>query len=412
MNTPPTQVPLTYSEAVEPRFAIVSVTDADGAPADGRGRRAARRRTPTRSSCRCKHLRRGLVPRLLARDLGRRPSGARRVHVRGRAEPGPGAAVRDPVDLRDRGDAAAASPRAGSRSCRVMAAIGLFVLRIVDRAAARAARAGHAAARGRRSRSSSPPRSRSSRSRSTSLLATAKFALRSCLDVGALVPLMRVSAFGRGYLDLELLLALFVLAARVALWVDRPEREHALGRRAARAQRRAARRGARCCSSRASPATRRRRRRARWRSRSTGRTSSAGSVWLGGLIGLLVLWREPACRRGASPGSSSACRASRTSRSSRCSCCRRPAIGASVLHLPTLAVALADVVRQGDPRQDRRCSASRCSLAAVNLLRTTPAAAGVRASGRSSGRRGDAAAPARRRRGRCSSPAPSSPPRC
>ena len=39
------------------------------------------------------------------------------------------------------------------------------------------------------------------------LLATAKFALRSAWDVGALVPLMRASAFGRGYLDFELVLA-------------------------------------------------------------------------------------------------------------------------------------------------------------------------------------------------------------
>ena len=43
---------LTYSEAVEPRFAIVSVTDADGAPADGRPAAPLGRRTRTRSSCR------------------------------------------------------------------------------------------------------------------------------------------------------------------------------------------------------------------------------------------------------------------------------------------------------------------------------------------------------------------------
>ena len=36
---------------------------------------------------------------------------------------------------------------------------------------------------------------------------------------------MRTSAFGRGYLDLELLLALFAVAAGVALWVDRPDRD-------------------------------------------------------------------------------------------------------------------------------------------------------------------------------------------
>src|SRR5205823_6711177 len=57
------------------------------------------------------------------------------------------------------------------------------------------------------------------------LLATAQFALRSVFSLGALVPLMRVSAFGRGYLDLELCFGLFVLAAAVAIWVDRPERE-------------------------------------------------------------------------------------------------------------------------------------------------------------------------------------------
>jgi hypothetical protein len=39
------------------------------------------------------------------------------------------------------------------------------------------------------------------------LLATAQFALRHAWSIGALVPLMRTSAFGRGYLDLELLLA-------------------------------------------------------------------------------------------------------------------------------------------------------------------------------------------------------------
>src|SRR5207244_4401293 len=38
------------------------------------------------------------------------------------------------------------------------------------------------------------------------------------------VPLLRTSAFGRGYLDLELTLALFALAAAVCTWVDRPER--------------------------------------------------------------------------------------------------------------------------------------------------------------------------------------------
>ena len=57
------------------------------------------------------------------------------------------------------------------------------------------------------------------------VMATAQFALRSAFDLGDVVPLVRDSAFGRGFLDLELAFALFVLAAALALWVDRPERE-------------------------------------------------------------------------------------------------------------------------------------------------------------------------------------------
>src|SRR5262249_20371422 len=57
------------------------------------------------------------------------------------------------------------------------------------------------------------------------MLATADFALRSVFDIGALVPLVHASAFGRGYLDLWIVFALFVAAAGIAIWVDRPERD-------------------------------------------------------------------------------------------------------------------------------------------------------------------------------------------
>src|SRR4029453_10203498 len=56
------------------------------------------------------------------------------------------------------------------------------------------------------------------------LLSTAEFALRSFWSFGALFPLVRVSAFGRGWLDLELVFALFVGAGAIAIWLDRPER--------------------------------------------------------------------------------------------------------------------------------------------------------------------------------------------
>ena len=58
------------------------------------------------------------------------------------------------------------------------------------------------------------------------LLATAKFALRSAWDIGALVPLMSASAFGRGYLNFELVLALFAVAAVVLLRVERQEERY------------------------------------------------------------------------------------------------------------------------------------------------------------------------------------------
>ncbi len=55
--------------------------------------------------------------------------------------------------------------------------------------------------------------------------AIANHSLRSVFDLGALVPLYRVTAFGRGYVDLELCFALFCIADWIALWVDRPDRE-------------------------------------------------------------------------------------------------------------------------------------------------------------------------------------------
>src|SRR5205807_8775829 len=55
--------------------------------------------------------------------------------------------------------------------------------------------------------------------------AIANDSLRSVFDLGALVPLYRVTAFGRGFLDMELCFALFSVAAWIALWLDRPERE-------------------------------------------------------------------------------------------------------------------------------------------------------------------------------------------
>src|SRR5205823_14689028 len=129
------------------------------------------------------------------------------------------------------------------------------------------------------------------------LLATAQFALRSWYDVGGLVPLMRASSFGRGYLDLELTFALFAVAALVALWVDRPERERrsvaellAVGGALLAAGAVLLVPGVAGHAAQTSPRG--------WSILFDWSHLSAPSIWVGGLIGMLVLWSSlPAARR-------------------------------------------------------------------------------------------------------------------
>jgi copper transport protein len=128
-------------------------------------------------------------------------------------------------------------------------------------------------------------------------ISTATFALRSVTDVGSLVPLFRVTAFGRGFADMETCFALFCVAGWIAIWVDRPERER---RSIAEI---AATTGALLAAAAVlvMPGA----------SGHAGQTSPAGlsllvdwlhlvsgSLWIGGLIGLLVLAAAlPAARR-------------------------------------------------------------------------------------------------------------------
>ena len=67
-----------------------------GQPGDG-GQPCDRARRRELDLHQAAHAQAGLVPRLVARDLGRRPSRAGRIHVRRRAEPWAAAAVRDPL---------------------------------------------------------------------------------------------------------------------------------------------------------------------------------------------------------------------------------------------------------------------------------------------------------------------------
>src|SRR5205085_7203656 len=128
-------------------------------------------------------------------------------------------------------------------------------------------------------------------------VSTAVDSLRSSFAVGALVPLFRVTAFGRAYVDLEICFALFCLAAWVALWLDRPERELrsiaellATGGALVAAAAVCLIPGIAGHAAQTSP-------------RGAALLVDwvhvgAGALWIGGLIGLLVLWRSlPAIRR-------------------------------------------------------------------------------------------------------------------
>jgi copper transport protein len=167
------------------------------------------------------------------------------------------------------------------------------------------------------------------------LMATAEFALRSTFDVGTLLPLVRKSAFGRAYADLELCLALFAVAAGLAIRIDRPERPQrslaelfgVTGAFAAAAAVIAVV-GASGHAAQTSPAA-------------AALTFdwihvTAGALWVGGLAGLLVLWRSlPEARRVAGL----VVTVPRFSNVAFVSVLALVASGiaASILHLPTLA---------------------------------------------------------------------------
>ena len=119
--------------------------------------------------------------------------------------------------------------------------------------------------------------------------ATANDSLRSVFDVGGLVPLFGVTAFGRAILKLELCFALFCVAAWVSLWVDRPQRpKRSVAELVANAGAVLAITAVLIIPGAAGHAA---------QTSPRGLTLAfdwlhmvAGSVWLGGLVGLLVLW--------------------------------------------------------------------------------------------------------------------------
>jgi copper transport protein len=221
VNVPPPQVALTYSEPVEPRFAIVSVTNAAG-----------RRQTagqPHRSATN---------PDELDVPLGRLAQGWYLVYwrvvsadghpVRGAftfargPNPGP-----SPQFVIPSISETAATPSLfiarWATFLSLMAAVGLFVMRmLIARPLVRRVRGA----------TLRPVAIAFGMAMAVALIATpiyvelstAQFSRRSFFDFGDVVPLVRASSFGRSYVDLELVLVLFAIAALLAIALERPER--------------------------------------------------------------------------------------------------------------------------------------------------------------------------------------------
>ena len=287
LNASPPDIQLTYDEAVEPRFALISVTNAQGQQETTGPVRRSPANPDTLLVPLRPHLPEGwylIYWRAISVD-GHPVQGAFTYAVG--PNPGPAPQFRLPSI-----SATATTPQLlitrWLMFVGVMAAIGLFVLRIlvarpvlrrVPGVSLRAVSIAFLAA---------------------SLLglvatpiyldfSTANDSLRSVFDVGALVPLFGVTAFGRAILKLELCFALFCLAGWIAVWLDRPDREHrsiaelgaTLGALLA------------ACAVLVIPGA----------AGHAAQTSprgltlafdwlhmAAGSLWLGGLAGLLVLW--------------------------------------------------------------------------------------------------------------------------
>jgi len=332
VNQSPTTVSLTYSEAVEPRFAIVSVTDAGGhQQTNGRPRRSPS--DPDQLQVPVEHLSEGwylVYWRVISAD-GHPVRGAFTFAV----GPNPGPA---PEFVIPSTSETAATP--GLITARwvaflaTMAAVGLLVFRTIVIRPLRV----HVPDASVRATSLALGAALVIALLATPfylLYATAKFAIRSMWDVGALVPLIRDSAFGRGFLDLEVVLALLAVAIVVLLRVERPEaKQRPVSELLALTGALLAGGAALLVPGVAGHAA-----------QTSPRAVSlvldwvhlaAGSIWIGGLIGLLALWSGLGTDRRLA---GLALAVPRFSRTAFVSVLALIASGtwASVIHLPTFA---------------------------------------------------------------------------
>jgi copper transport protein len=201
------------------------------------------------------------------------------------------------------------------------------------------------------------------------LAATADFALRSVFAVDALVPLVRVSAFGRGFVDLWIVFALFVAAAGLAIRIDRPERERrSLAELLAGIGAVLAAGSALLIPGAAGHAAQTAPR--GWSLLFDWLHLVSGSIWIGGLVGLLVLWRS---LPGDSRVAGLAVAVPRFSSVAFVSVVTLVVSGtlAAYIHLPTVASLWQTSYGQALLVKIGLLIAA-LALAAVNLLRTRP----------------------------------------
>lgn len=212
----PPRVTLTYDEAVAPRFAVVSVTNARGEQ-QAVGSPAALPSDPDTIAVPVRRLPEGwylVYWRVISAD-GHPVRGAFTFAV----GPNPGPAPQFVIPSLSE---TAATPQLivtrWLAFLGLMLAVGLFALRAVI---ARPAAAVNVA----------PLRALSKATAGAFLfalvaiplyvlVATAEFAQRPFVDLAATVPVVRDSNLGRSFTDLELVLALFAIAAWAVLWVD------------------------------------------------------------------------------------------------------------------------------------------------------------------------------------------------
>jgi copper transport protein len=366
LSSPPQRVALTFDEAVEPRFAIISVSDAAGNQVTV-GRPARSPADPNTLVVPLKRIGEGwylVYWRAISVD-GHPVQNAFTFAV------GPNPGPPPQFTVPHISGSATSTPLLVARWAMfltTLTAIGLFILRVliaqplmrrvegtslraVSRAFVVAAVLGLFAI---------PVYIEES---------TAIDSLRSFWAFGSLAPLWRTTAFGRAYVDLLICFALFVGAALVALWVDRPKLDQRpvapllalVGALAAAA------------AVLVMPGA----------GGHAGQTTPRGvavfldwlhllavGVWIGGLMGLLVLWWS--LPRGGRLTGLAFC-VPRFSNVAFVSVLAivGTGVGASILHLPTVSalwltsygkVILIKVA----------ILAGALAIAAVNLLRTKP----------------------------------------